>query len=67
LDADLRAFLFVRLDPKSIADYEIGPNAEVSAATATEAVSAGKRFVARVAELLSPCAPASSRNDRIKP
>jgi uncharacterized protein (UPF0332 family) len=66
-DADLRAFLPRAYDLKSIADYETGPEAEVSAASATEAVAAGKRFVVRVGESLPPRAPVSSRNDRIKP
>ena len=67
LDADLRVFLPRAYDLKSIVDYETGPNAGLSAATATEAVPAGRRFIARVGELLPPSASASSRNDRIKP
>jgi uncharacterized protein (UPF0332 family)/predicted nucleotidyltransferase len=66
LDADLRAFLSRAYELKSIADYETGPNAEVSAATATEAVSAGKRFVARLAELPPRQALSSSRDGRTK-
>jgi uncharacterized protein (UPF0332 family) len=51
-DSELRAFLGRTYNLKAIADYETGPDSEVSPETAAEAIAAGQRFVARMAELI---------------
>jgi len=51
-DRELRAFLGRAYNLKAVADYEIGADAEVSPETAEEAIAEGKRFVARVIELI---------------
>ena len=52
LDIELRAFLGRTYNLKAIADYETGPGSEVSAEAATEAIAEGKRFVAKMVELI---------------
>jgi uncharacterized protein (UPF0332 family) len=52
LDAELRDFLDFAYNLKSIADYETGPDSEVSPETATGAIKTGRRFVAKMAELI---------------
>jgi uncharacterized protein (UPF0332 family) len=52
LDPKLRVFLSQTYNLKAIADYETGPGADVSPERALEAVEAGKRFVARMADLV---------------
>jgi uncharacterized protein (UPF0332 family) len=52
VDGELRAFLSRAYNLKAIADYETGSDSEVSAERATEAVEAGKRFVAHFGGLL---------------
>ncbi|MSP02585.1 MAG: HEPN domain-containing protein [Acetobacteraceae bacterium] len=51
-DRDLRAFPGRAYNLKAIADYETGPGSEVSEASAVEAITEGKRFVARMIELV---------------
>ena len=55
LDAggELRVFLSRAYNLKAIADYETGPGSEVSPERATEAVAAGKRFVAHIGSLVA--------------
>jgi uncharacterized protein (UPF0332 family) len=52
-DAKLRTFLSESYDLKTIADYEIGPGAEVSPERARIAVEQAKRFVAYFESKLS--------------
>ena len=52
LDTELRAYLGRAYNLKAIADYETGPQSEVSPELATEAVEMGKRFVAKMIELV---------------
>jgi hypothetical protein len=49
----LRVFLGRGYQLKSIADYETGPDAKVTAARAREAVEMARRFVAAIVETLS--------------
>jgi uncharacterized protein (UPF0332 family) len=51
-DAELRAFLGRTYNLKAIADYETGPDSEVSPESAAQAIATGKRFVARMVELV---------------
>jgi uncharacterized protein (UPF0332 family) len=53
LDSDLRIFLSQSYNLKAIADYETGPDSRVSFERVTRTIEAGKRFVARIAELLT--------------
>ena len=59
-DMDLRAFLPRAYNLKTIADYDTGPGAQVSAESAREAIQTACRFVECVAGLL----PASGRTPR---
>ena len=52
MDMELRAFLSVAYNLKSVADYETGPASEISEAVATEAVGTAERFVAAMAALI---------------
>ncbi len=52
LDTGLRAFLGRTYQLKGIADSETGPGSEVSPAQASEAIEAGRRFVAAMAEIM---------------
>jgi uncharacterized protein (UPF0332 family) len=52
LDPELRVFLGATYSLKAIADYETGPGSQVSPERAATAVEVGKRFVARMAELV---------------
>ncbi len=52
-DLGLRAFLGGTYSLKAIADYETGPDSEVSPELASDAISEGKRFVARIIEMRS--------------
>jgi uncharacterized protein (UPF0332 family) len=56
-DGELKAFLSKSYSLKSIADYETGPDAEVSVARATFAVEQAKRFVRFFDEFLAPRPP----------
>jgi uncharacterized protein (UPF0332 family) len=51
-DRELQAFLGRAYNLKAIADYETGPEAEVSPERAEQAIEAARRFVARIVELL---------------
>ena len=51
-DPELQSFLSRNYDFKAIADYEIGPEAEVSADRANLAVLQAKRFVAHFESVL---------------
>lgn len=53
LESDLRLFLSRTYNLKAIADYETGPNSEVTAERAAEAVAAGKKFVAYFKDVLT--------------
>jgi hypothetical protein len=53
VDRELRLLLSRTYDLKAIADYDTGPDSEISAAQATEAVNSAKRFVAHFADLLA--------------
>jgi uncharacterized protein (UPF0332 family) len=52
-DIELRAFLGRAYNLKAIADYETGPNAQVSAESARTAIATARRFVERVTEMLA--------------
>jgi uncharacterized protein (UPF0332 family) len=51
-DIELRAFLGRAYNLKAIADYETGPDSEVSVEQAEQAVATAGRFIACIAELL---------------
>ena len=51
-DIELRAFLGRAYNLKAIADYETGPNAQVSAESARTAIATARRFVECVTEML---------------
>lgn len=51
-DLNLRAFLGRTYNLKAIADYETGPDSEVSRESASEAIAESKRFVARIAAIV---------------
>ena len=51
-DLNLRAFLGHAYNLKAIADYETGPGSEVSPEQAANAIKDGKRFVARMREMI---------------
>lgn len=53
-DVELRAFLPRAYNLKAIADYQTGPNAQVSAAIARETITTARRFVECVASLIPP-------------
>ena len=53
LAPDLRGFLSSTYNLKAIADYDTGPEAEVSPQEAKDAVVKAKRFVAHFAAMLS--------------
>ncbi len=53
VDPALRSFLSRAYNLKAVADYEIGPDAEISPERAAQAVETGKRFVAHIAALAS--------------
>lgn len=55
-DVELRAFLGRAYNLKTIADYETGPDSEVSPERATEAIETGKRFVAQTVTLIEEVA-----------
>lgn len=48
LDADMRLFLARSYNLKAIADYETGPDSEISPERAAEAVETARRFVAQI-------------------
>jgi uncharacterized protein (UPF0332 family) len=52
VDDELRTFLGRTYNLKAIADYETGPGAEVSPERAAEAITAAKRFVACISDLI---------------
>jgi uncharacterized protein (UPF0332 family) len=52
IDDEMRAFLGRTYQLKTVADYEAGPGAGVSPATAADAIEKAKSFVAKVAELI---------------
>jgi uncharacterized protein (UPF0332 family) len=51
-DAELRAFLGRTYSLKAVADYEIGPDAEISLGHAQQAIATASRFVDIIADLL---------------
>jgi uncharacterized protein (UPF0332 family) len=53
VDDDLRAFLGRAYSLKAIADYETGPGSHVSAESARDAIATARRFIDRIAGLLS--------------
>ena len=53
VDDDLRAFLGRAYGLKAIADYETGPGSHVSAESARDAIATARRFIDRIAGLLS--------------
>ena len=53
LAPELRVFLSHAYNLKAVADYETGPNAEVSAEEAAQALAQAKRFVGHFAGLLA--------------
>ena len=57
---DHRIFLSQTYNLKTIADYETGASAEISVERAAFAIEAGDRFVAHIAELLTPDQPERS-------
>jgi uncharacterized protein (UPF0332 family) len=56
VDSELRAFLGRTYQLKVIADYETGPDSEVSLDAALAAIKTSKRFVAKMAELIEDAA-----------
>jgi uncharacterized protein (UPF0332 family) len=52
-DVELRASLSRSYNLKAIADYETGPDVEVTQERAADAVRIARRFVARVGEILA--------------
>jgi uncharacterized protein (UPF0332 family) len=52
LDGPMRSFLSRAYHLKALADYETGPESEISAERATTAVREGKEFVARIGAIL---------------
>jgi uncharacterized protein (UPF0332 family) len=62
-DAKLRTFLSESYDLKTIADYEIGPGAEVSPERTRIAVEQAKRFVAYFESKLSTEASTEGNHD----
>lgn len=58
-EAELRSFLAQNYSLKTIADYEIGPEAEVSAERAHQCGAQAKRFVAHFEHALGPSRPES--------
>jgi uncharacterized protein (UPF0332 family) len=54
IDEELRAFLPRAYDMKTIADYDVGPDAVVDPEKAAAVMETAPRFVARIAELLEP-------------
>lgn len=52
-DAELRAFLGRSYNLKAIADYETGPDAEITFEQAQQAIATASRFVDLIAELLA--------------
>ena len=53
VDDDLRAFLGRAYSLKAIADYETGPGSHISAESARDAIATARRFIDRIAGLLS--------------
>jgi uncharacterized protein (UPF0332 family) len=53
VDIELRLFLSRSYNLKAIADYETGPDSEITADRASDAIDGGKRFVAHFAELIT--------------
>lgn len=51
--ADLALFLSQAYNLKSVADYELGPNADVPLDRAEEAIDRAAKFIEQVAELLT--------------
>jgi uncharacterized protein (UPF0332 family) len=52
VDPELRTFLARTYQLKAIADYETGPGSHVTPEQATDAIEAGRRFVAAISALL---------------
>lgn len=53
IEIEMRRFLSDAFDLKATADYEVGPDAVVSAEEAEIAIAAATRFVSRIAEILA--------------
>ncbi len=51
-DLGLARFLSQAYELKSMADYELGPDAEVSAEVASATIAQARQFIARVTELI---------------
>jgi uncharacterized protein (UPF0332 family) len=64
---ELRIFLSQSYNLKSIADYETGPGAEITAERAGTAIDAGKQFLATIIKLLPPAKTAPQRDPEPKP
>jgi len=54
---ELRRFLSDAFDLKTVADYEVGPEAQVSLDEAQAAIATATRFVDRIAEILAEESP----------
>lgn len=54
LDASFPAFLSQAYNLKAVADYELGPDADIPAERATAAIETAGRFVERIADLIGP-------------
>jgi len=65
--SDQRIFLSETYNLKSIADYETGPAAEISAERAERAIAQAKLFVSKIVELMSPVAPPRHNDNGAKP
>jgi uncharacterized protein (UPF0332 family) len=53
LEPELRIFLSQSYNLKAVADYETGPDAKVSADRAAAAGATGRRFLARITEMIA--------------
>ncbi len=54
LDASLSAFLSQVYNLKAVADYELGPDADLPAERTAAAIETAGRFVERIADLIGP-------------
>jgi len=63
MDGELRAFLGLAYQLKSIADYEAGPDAHLDPTTALSAFKTAERFVACVEDILSADGQAPEPSD----
>ncbi|HZU91596.1 MAG TPA: HEPN domain-containing protein [Stellaceae bacterium] len=63
IDAELRGFLVEGYNLKSIADYEVGPDAVVPLDEAAAAIEIAACFVDRIAELMATAARSEDREE----